>query len=80
MSQIQYQIDNTTHFIEVDDSTEWISGKNSSLSSKKSDPTYNLPWYNKQAFLFSPFLIHRLALNQQEDTTRIALEFRLFKQ
>lgn len=39
-----------------------------------------IPIVNKQAFLFSPFLVHGLALNQQEDTTRIALEFRLFRQ
>lgn len=44
-----------------------------------SNKLQRIPIQNKQAFLFSPFLIHGLALNQQEDQTRIALEFRLFK-
>lgn len=34
----------------------------------------------KQALMFSSHLIHGLALNNQPDTTRVCLEFRLFKQ
>jgi ectoine hydroxylase-related dioxygenase (phytanoyl-CoA dioxygenase family) len=32
-----------------------------------------------QALIFSPHLIHGLALNLEENKTRVALEFRLFK-
>ena len=32
-----------------------------------------------QVLLFSPHLIHGLAVNEQDDVTRLALEFRLFK-
>lgn len=32
-----------------------------------------------QVLIFTPNLIHGAAINEQEDTTRIALEFRLFK-
>lgn len=34
---------------------------------------------NGQVLMFSPHLIHGLALNEQNDTTRVALEFRLFE-
>ena len=32
-----------------------------------------------EVLLFSSHLIHGLATNDEEDTTRVALEFRLFK-
>lgn len=34
---------------------------------------------DKEVLFFSPHLIHGLAVNEEEDTTRIALEFRLFQ-
>lgn len=34
---------------------------------------------DKQVLVFSPHLIHGLGLNEEEDVTRMALEFRLFK-
>ena len=44
-------------------------------SNKLTKPTVK----NGQVLIFSSHLIHGLALNEQNDTTRIALEFRLFK-